>query len=201
MKLILNPNAKLSRNFKKLKITGPNVTPLVFRDNAKLIRFMKDRAEERESLRSFFESEKDYNEILNFLIDSNILIPEHELFTRVVPKDIRLTSDKLFKDTFRYVRGYTMSTPELLFSIYNAMKYMVDNNLAGDLVFSGVWRGGVPAFCGLVLKTLGDISRNFFLYDLFDNTWPEPSSHDQTIYGRDYSSTKKFVSDRENEKK
>ncbi|MBI1352140.1 MAG: macrocin O-methyltransferase [Actinomycetales bacterium] len=72
------------------------------------------------------------------------------------------------KAVIRSLRPYTMTSPERLWSLLNAVRYVVGEGIPGDLVECGVWRGGsVMAMAG-ELARLGVEDRRLWLYDTFE---------------------------------
>lgn len=65
------------------------------------------------------------------------------------------------------VRPYTMTSNERLYGLIEAVKYVVKNNIEGDIVECGVWKGGSMMAIAETLKQLGDKNRHLFLYDTF----------------------------------
>lgn len=45
-------------------------------------------------------------------------------------------------DIIQAVRPYTMTSQERIFSLIQVVKYVVKNNIEGDIVECGVWKGG-----------------------------------------------------------
>ncbi|MBG28624.1 MAG: macrocin O-methyltransferase [Opitutae bacterium] len=62
---------------------------------------------------------------------------------------------------------FSMSSWERLFANVQAVRYMVNAGLEGDVVECGVWRGGSMMTMAQTLLNLGDSSRNLHLYDTF----------------------------------
>ena len=65
------------------------------------------------------------------------------------------------------VKPYTMTSPERVSTLIEAVRHIVENNVEGAMVECGVWKGGSAMTIALVLKELGDESRELFLYDTF----------------------------------
>jgi len=61
------------------------------------------------------------------------------------------------------VNEYTMTSPERIHALVDAVRYVVANNIEGDFVECGVWRGGSMMAVALTLKGLGDKRRNLYL--------------------------------------
>lgn len=62
---------------------------------------------------------------------------------------------------------YTMLSLPNLYALYSAIKHAVENNIPGDIVECGVWRGGAMMLAADTLILLGDKSRNIWLYDTY----------------------------------
>jgi len=65
------------------------------------------------------------------------------------------------------VQPYTMTSPERLWSLIDGVRFIIQENLAGDFVECGVWRGGSVMAMALELNRLGVSDRNIWLYDTF----------------------------------
>ena len=65
------------------------------------------------------------------------------------------------------LRPYTMTSAERLWSLMNAVRYVVDEQLPGDFVECGVWRGGSIMAMAHALRERGITDREIWLYDTF----------------------------------
>jgi len=87
------------------------------------------------------------------------------------------------KNFLNLIKPYTMTSNERIFCLYDSLEYLVNNNISGDLVECGVWKGGnILGMCEY-LKSIDKISNNIFLYDTFTGMTP-PSNHDICYKGR-----------------
>jgi O-methyltransferase len=75
------------------------------------------------------------------------------------------------------VKPYTMTSTSRLFSLCEAVKYIVNNQIPGDIVECGVWRGGSMMAIAETLHSLHDISRDLYLFDTFEGM-TEPTEQD-----------------------
>jgi hypothetical protein len=65
------------------------------------------------------------------------------------------------------VKPYTMVSTERLTQLLNAVEHIVNNNIDGDFIEIGVWKGGcIMAIC-LKLIQLNKTNKKIFLYDTF----------------------------------
>lgn len=65
------------------------------------------------------------------------------------------------------LRPYTMTSAERLWSLMNAVRYVVEEGIPGDFVECGVWRGGSVMAMAQTLRSLGVTDRRIWLYDTF----------------------------------
>ena len=65
------------------------------------------------------------------------------------------------------VKPYTMTSPERVNALINAVRYIITNNIGGAMVECGLWKGGSTMAMMQTLNQLGDDSREFYLYDTF----------------------------------
>jgi predicted O-methyltransferase YrrM len=77
---------------------------------------------------------------------------------------------------YRQVRSHTMCSVARLNGLYQALRYVVQEDVAGDVVECGCARGGSAALMALTLRQLGS-RRKLWLFDTFDGL-PAPSSED-----------------------
>jgi hypothetical protein len=77
---------------------------------------------------------------------------------------------------------YTMTSPERVIALRDALGYVLDRGLAGDIVECGVWRGGSMMVVAQLLMQRGE-RRRLHLFDTFEGM-SEPSALDISRYGR-----------------
>jgi len=82
----------------------------------------------------------------------------------------------------RAVRPWTMTSPERIYSLIQAVRYVSTNNIAGDIVECGVWKGGSMAAAAMTLAELGDTCRDLWLFDTFEGM-SEPTAEDTDYSG------------------
>jgi hypothetical protein len=81
------------------------------------------------------------------------------------------------------VRPFTMTSPERVAALCQAIAYIEGRSIAGAVVECGVWRGGSMMAAALALLRLGSTSRPLYLFDTFDGM-PPPSEIDRDWRGR-----------------
>jgi O-methyltransferase len=105
---------------------------------------------------------------------------------KVIPEVVSLppdiASDETFVAFFNQVKAFTMTSPERLYSLYQSVHYIVKNNIPGDFVECGVWKGGSCMMIALVLKRLNVNDRKIYLYDTFEGM-SEPTADDKQFSG------------------
>lgn len=80
------------------------------------------------------------------------------------------------------VRPFTMTPPERIVALVDALRYVTRAGLDGAVVECGVWRGGSMMAAALTLIAAGDTGRDLYLFDTFTGM-TEPSDHDVDITG------------------
>jgi hypothetical protein len=91
--------------------------------------------------------------------------------------------ESLHKEIFAKVTNHTMTSAERIYSLIEAVKYVERNNIPGDIVECGVWKGGSMMAVAETLKSLKSTTRALYLYDTYEGM-SEPTEHDKTWYGQ-----------------
>ncbi|NJN67993.1 MAG: macrocin O-methyltransferase [Chloroflexaceae bacterium] len=89
------------------------------------------------------------------------------------PRDIEI---------LRAVAPYTMTSPERLFALVQAVRYVVQGDIPGALVECGVWRGGSVMAAALALLQMNREDRALYLFDTFEGM-SSPDEQDVTLHG------------------
>lgn len=97
---------------------------------------------------------------------------------RPLPPDF----DNASVELIRAVRPYTMTSGERIFALRQAVKYVVSNNVPGDFVECGVWKGGSMMAVAMTLLETGCCDRDLLLFDTFDGM-PPPMEVDRDFQG------------------
>jgi hypothetical protein len=82
---------------------------------------------------------------------------------RFPPVDFR--SDE--REIFQAVRPLTMTSPERIYAVIQAVRYLARAAISGALVECGVWKGGSMAAVARTLLQMNDVSRDLYLFDTF----------------------------------
>lgn len=97
-------------------------------------------------------------------------------FDRSFPQDF----DQQVIATLEKVKPFTMTSTARLFALCEAVKYVVSNQIPGDIVECGVWKGGSMMAVADTLLSCNDKTRNLYLFDTFDGM-TDPSEKDISI--------------------
>jgi hypothetical protein len=79
----------------------------------------------------------------------------------------------------REVRQFTMTSPERIFGLIAAIRYVVANRIPGDIVECGVWKGGSMMAAAKALLAQKSQDRDLYLFDTFAGM-TAPSSKDKS---------------------
>ncbi|MEX0636016.1 MAG: TylF/MycF/NovP-related O-methyltransferase, partial [Ferruginibacter sp.] len=83
---------------------------------------------------------------------------------------------------FKKVQPFTMTSPERIYSLMEAVKYICRHKIEGDIVECGVWKGGSMLAVAETLVNQKISDKQLLLYDTFEGM-PEPTEHDQDFTG------------------
>jgi O-methyltransferase len=71
-----------------------------------------------------------------------------------------------YVDVWRRIQSYTLTTPERVAALCSSVEYIVRNNIPGDIVECGVWKGGSMMAVAHMLNSL-NTHRRLVLFDTF----------------------------------
>jgi O-methyltransferase len=91
-------------------------------------------------------------------------------------------SDAEVEEIIQQVEPMTMTSRERVEALVKAVEYIVENEIAGDFVECGVWKGGSLFAMMVVLQRLNDHSRHIWGFDTFAGMTP-PADLDVSIHG------------------
>lgn len=86
------------------------------------------------------------------------------------------------RDLIQSVEHLTMTSPERILALLNAVEHLSKNNIAGDIVECGVWRGGSMVATANTLIGAGNVDRRLWLYDTFEGM-SQPTAADVDYSG------------------
>ncbi len=85
--------------------------------------------------------------------------------------------DKDFFELAKKCKPFTMTSTERLYSVYKSVEYCIKNNIEGDFVECGVWKGGSSMMIALTLQKNNITDRKIYLYDTYEGM-SKPSKED-----------------------
>lgn len=94
-------------------------------------------------------------------------------------KDISESDKHILQD----VKAYTMTSPERVFAVLDAVRYVLKNDVGGSIVECGVWRGGTMMAVAHLLRMQNSFERDLYLFDTFEGM-PLPADVDTDFRGR-----------------
>lgn len=100
-----------------------------------------------------------------------------------IPRDLQ---DDEFRPIYNLCKEYTICSVSPMFALYKSIEYLVKNNIQGDFVECGVYKGGSAMLMAHTLRYFNKTSRKIYLYDTFEGMSP-PTARDVSINGNDAS--------------
>ena len=91
-------------------------------------------------------------------------------------------------ETIKQAQPYTMTGRANMFSFIHAVKNIVKNNVPGDIVECGVWKGGSMMVAARTLANLKISDRTLWLYDTYEGM-TKPTEDDVSWHGEDADKT------------
>ncbi|HAD35267.1 MAG TPA: macrocin O-methyltransferase [Chitinophagaceae bacterium] len=87
-----------------------------------------------------------------------------------------------FIDIYDFCKPYTMTSVERMYALYKGVEYVVKNNIPGDFVECGVWKGGSSMLIAKTLQKFGVNDRKIWMYDTYEGM-SEPGEEDKDVGG------------------
>lgn len=107
-------------------------------------------------------------------------ITKNKYLSRFYPDII----EREFWEIYSLCSPYTMTSVPRLYTLYSSVDYVLKNNIEGDFVECGVWRGGSSMLIAQMLYNRNITDRKLYLYDTFEGM-SEPSKYDLAHNGVD----------------
>jgi O-methyltransferase len=83
----------------------------------------------------------------------------------------------------KFVKPFTVTSPERIYALANAVRWITDEKLPGACVECGVWRGGSMMVVARTLLDMGVSDRAMYLFDTYEGM-PAPTDADRDLRGR-----------------
>ena len=77
-----------------------------------------------------------------------------------------------FLAMYERCKPYTMTSIERMYALFKAIEYICKNNIVGDFVECGVWKGGSSMLAALSFEYFGKSNKELWLYDTFEGMPP-----------------------------
>ena len=94
--------------------------------------------------------------------------------------DSDIVDDKVFQEIFHKCKPFTATSSERMYSLFQAVNYVIQHNIEGDFVECGVWRGGSSMLMAHALLYQNVQDRPIHLYDTFEGM-SAPTEFDVTF--------------------
>ena len=120
---------------------------------------------------------------LDELEDLGILAPEGSLPGRPDDRFLPFDFEPGFAAIRKQVKEATLTSVEKQYALYNAVTYLTQAKVPGDIAECGVWRGGSSMICALTLKKDGDTSRRIHMFDTYEGM-PDSTEKDVFLDGK-----------------
>lgn len=91
-----------------------------------------------------------------------------------------IEADHVFMEIYEKCKPYTMTSIERAYALFESCKFIDKNQIEGDFVECGVWKGGSAMLIAYTLIKLKKIDRAIYLYDTFEGM-TEPSDADYNL--------------------
>ncbi len=85
-----------------------------------------------------------------------------------------------FINLYEKIKPYTMISINAAYMNYRIINYLIDNNISGDIIECGVWKGGSALLIAETLALRGETNRKIYLYDTFTGM-TEPTIKDYCL--------------------
>jgi len=121
--------------------------------------------------------------MLSFLIKKKQRIKE-EVLGQQIPEDMK---EAAFQKLYNLCKPFTMTSAERMYSLYKAVNYILENNIPGDFVECGVWKGGSALLIAKMLADKNIVDRKVILYDTYEGM-SEPTEQDKNTVGQSATS-------------
>jgi O-methyltransferase len=99
------------------------------------------------------------------------------------PTPLRISVPDLSEAEQRIIataKPFTMTSTERMAALINAVIYVTQNGIPGDIAECGVWRGGSMMIVAQTLLAHGDRSRSLYLFDTFEGM-SSPTENDKSF--------------------
>jgi len=100
-------------------------------------------------------------------------LQRHPGLEDLTPSEVRIVES---------VKPYTLTSEERIAALLNAVRYITEHKIPGNIAECGVWRGGSMMVVARALMLYGDCDRHLYLYDTFEGM-SAPTQRDKSLDG------------------
>ncbi len=118
--------------------------------------------------------------MLSFFKKKTPIVKNEENVIKQIPEDMK---EIAFQELYNFCKPFTMTSTERMYSLYKAVNYVLENNISGDFVECGVWKGGSALLIAKMLADKNILNRKIILYDTYEGM-SEPTEQDKNIAGQ-----------------
>lgn len=118
--------------------------------------------------------------------------------SKISNSDPIIDNDERFKKIYDKSKKFTMTSKERMYALYKSVEYVIKNNIPGDFVECGVWRGGSTMLIAYTLIELNVTNRAIYLYDTFEGM-AQPTEFDYGIANKQNRASEKWKKKQKNE--
>ena len=87
-----------------------------------------------------------------------------------------------FLDIYEDCKPFTMTSVDRMYALYKAVEYIIKNEIEGDFIECGVWKGGSSMLIAKTLLKFGVSNRHIWMYDTYEGM-SEPTDKDKDPAG------------------
>ncbi len=93
-----------------------------------------------------------------------------------------------FLEIYNFCKPYTMTSVERMYALYKGVEYVIKNNIPGDFIECGVWKGGSSMLIAKTLLKFNINNRKIWMYDTYEGM-VEPGENDKDTSGQNAHGT------------
>ncbi len=97
--------------------------------------------------------------------------------------DLTFDLEDEFLQFYNQCSAATMTSVERMYALWTAVRYVVSNDIPGDIVECGVWRGGSMMLAAKTLLSLQQGDRRLWLYDTYEGMTKPTEEDVQSMTG------------------
>lgn len=88
-----------------------------------------------------------------------------------------------FDEIYALCKNYTMTSVERMKALYDSIEYVIENDIQGDFVECGVYKGGSSMLVAKYLADNGMVDRKIYMYDTYEGMSKPDAELDVRVKG------------------